>query len=300
MSKRKQKRNEFVPAEVKVSNRGNGRFQPAFTLIELLVVIAIIAILMSILMPALSRVKEQARNVACRANLKQWNLVFAMFTESNDGRFFVGDGDVTGWNWPKELETKLKDWKTNKIWFCPTAKKPLSLGGTWNTFSAWGIFYGAGLGDNGIAGSYGLNGYVNNPNAASGASEGHNVKNNWRTASVKGGNNIPLFIDAMRFDMWPCGGPPGDEDNQVDLPPPTEDIAWEQTNHMRRACINRHKGFINSSFLDWSVRNVGIKELWTLKWHKTFNTANAWTIAGGATEAKWNAQSPWMARFKMY
>jgi len=47
-----------------------------FTLIELLVVIAIIALLMAILMPALARVKEQARTVACLANLKQWNLIF--------------------------------------------------------------------------------------------------------------------------------------------------------------------------------------------------------------------------------
>lgn len=43
-----------------------------FTLIELLVVIAIIAVLMAILMPALQRVKEQAREMACRANLKQY------------------------------------------------------------------------------------------------------------------------------------------------------------------------------------------------------------------------------------
>jgi len=48
----------------------------AFTLIELLVVIAILALLMSILMLALERVKKQAKAVACQARLKHWGLVF--------------------------------------------------------------------------------------------------------------------------------------------------------------------------------------------------------------------------------
>lgn len=50
------------------------RKRNGFTLIELLVVIAIIAVLMAILMPALNRVKKQARAVACMANLNQWGL----------------------------------------------------------------------------------------------------------------------------------------------------------------------------------------------------------------------------------
>jgi prepilin-type N-terminal cleavage/methylation domain-containing protein/prepilin-type processing-associated H-X9-DG protein len=56
-----------------------------FTLIELLVVIAIIAILMSILMPALSRVREQARFMACRSNLSQYALVQRMYSDDNNG-----------------------------------------------------------------------------------------------------------------------------------------------------------------------------------------------------------------------
>src|SRR5512146_1279733 len=61
-----------------------------FTLIELLVVIAIIALLMAILMPALQRVREQARSVTCLSNLKQWGLFFSMYTEEHNGEFERG------------------------------------------------------------------------------------------------------------------------------------------------------------------------------------------------------------------
>ncbi|MHC4433423.1 MAG: type II secretion system protein [Planctomycetota bacterium] len=59
----------------------------AFTLIELLVVIAIIALLMAILMPALQRVKRQARTIVCKKNLSQYGISARMYLDDFEGNF---------------------------------------------------------------------------------------------------------------------------------------------------------------------------------------------------------------------
>lgn len=57
----------------------------AFTLIELLVVISIIAVLMSILMPALTKVREQAKAVVCKTRQKDIGSTFRLYMQDNDG-----------------------------------------------------------------------------------------------------------------------------------------------------------------------------------------------------------------------
>jgi prepilin-type N-terminal cleavage/methylation domain-containing protein len=68
------------------------RVKRGFTLIELLVVIAIIALLLSILMPSLNKVKKQARLIVCRSNLHQWAIAVQAYTASNDGKLLSSFG----------------------------------------------------------------------------------------------------------------------------------------------------------------------------------------------------------------
>jgi len=267
-----------------------------FTLIELLVVIAIIALLMAILMPALQRVKQQAKTISCRANLKQWNLFFSMYTEDNDGRFQPGietPGHPGHSNhWMNTLRPYYKN--DHLIRCCPTAMKPIidesgQQAAVFNVFSAWGRFWGEGYSEEGDWGSYGVNGWVEDPPPSkTTVYEDFETVNNWRTPNVKGAGYAPLFMDALRFNVFP---------RHTDTPPDFQDMAWAGMQHMRRICIDRHDAYINMAFLDWSVRKIGLKQLWTLRWHRQYNRTGLYTIAGGAQPTDW---PEWMRRFKDY
>jgi prepilin-type N-terminal cleavage/methylation domain-containing protein len=260
-----------------------------FTLIELLVVIAIIAVLMAILMPSLRRAREQARMINCQANLKQWATTIAIYVQENDGKFFSGT-NAQGFFWIAQLPENLKSYKENKIWFCPSAQKPQTMvSGNLNIYNAWGVYNDSPMyGQDGMAGSYGLNGYVENATPGISFEGGRNTSNNWRTPDVRGASRIPLMAEALRFDLWPL---------DTEGPATDEYAAWSSANHMARVCINRHQGFLNMSFCDYSVQKVGLKQLWTFKWHKNFNTSGPWTVAGGVQATSW---PDWIRPFQDY
>ena len=266
-----------------------------FTLIELLVVIAIIALLMAILMPALQRVKKQARTVMCQANLRQWGTIFALYTDQNNGYFperkSGGDGYGRWMDSMREYYITTED-----IRCCPVATRianpDMTQGIDWwgNTLTSWGKIPGWDAGGGrtiGYYGSYGVNGFIYVP--VGDAVYGKPAHRFWRTVNVKGGSKIPMFMDCYFWCGWP------DDD---DTPP--EYDGWQQRSDadaMNRFSLNRHQGAVSAVFLDYSVRSVGLKGLFTLNWHRGFNKAGAWTKAGGVRAEDW---PDWMSSFKDY
>jgi prepilin-type N-terminal cleavage/methylation domain-containing protein/prepilin-type processing-associated H-X9-DG protein len=246
-----------------------------FTLVELLVVIAIIALLLSILMPSLSKARDQARMVVCKSNLKQFGLCYAMYVDQNNG--FFEDG--VNWTvnsmtmWMDVLRPYYAD--MDKARCCPSTPRPSNLTATSYGTSKTAWIYNHGDPPQYDYGSYAVNGWIVNPKTYPGG--WGDPANLWRSSNQKGTTNIPILADGLWFHAVP---------DSTDRPSVYSTYMSYPGFSMQRVCSDRHGGKTDVAFMDWSVRTVGLKQLWKLKWHRNYDV--------NAKEPLW---SQWMKKY---
>ncbi len=110
---------------------GNGKEKRIFTLIELLVVAAIIAILASMLLPALNKARENAKNIQCVNNLKQLNLAGLCYI-SDHGFYYPPAAIYTpdGSAWCVFFRNNYVN-RSDAVFYCPSSiSKVARVGGT--------------------------------------------------------------------------------------------------------------------------------------------------------------------------
>jgi len=236
--------------------------QRGFTLIELLVVIAIIALLMSILTPALTKAKRQAQMAMCTSNQHEFSLLWKFYTDDHNGFFAPrgsgGSATQDSMNgWPQILRPYYGN---VDIILCPAATR-LYDNGAKPPYAAW-------TDDSGdYHGSYTINLWISNAGGSSSFDD-----NCWRTPNTRGASYVPLLSDGNWKDAQPY---PSDE------PPPYRGYWWEpgtNANEIMRVCIDRHGDYVNMCFLDYSMKQIGLKQLWTLRWDKSWPALDTRTI----------------------
>jgi prepilin-type processing-associated H-X9-DG protein len=248
----------------------------AFSKKDLIVVLCCIFFLLANLAAITGTARRRAREAVCLSNLRQWGVIFEMYANEYDGKNVAGfytdpaDGEFYESMWIVLLHPY---YQTFDICMCPATPRTWRDGIFTGPFVGWDFrwlesyaegefydYYGPPTLPGYAYGSYGKNSMCSSEMTEEVFSDEPPI--NFPTVYVKDADNIPLFADCMFMGALFLS--PTD-----DIPPYSDRWFMEPgvEGEMHRFCIDRHRDAVNILFLDFSVRKVGLKQLWQLKWH---------------------------------
>jgi prepilin-type N-terminal cleavage/methylation domain-containing protein/prepilin-type processing-associated H-X9-DG protein len=251
-----------------------------FTLIELMVVIGIIAVLVSILLPAVNTARHKAKSVQCQANLRTLIQAFTVYCQGNNDRSFAYVTATPKTFWGNLLQSSGV---TPQSLLCPEAYEanPTGVGSAvqaWNPGTAG--TYSARIGT--ASGSYGFNGWLYEAAPATQNTKLPPAPTNstyWHLPISGDSSTVPVFADSVWIEGWPLAtdSPPYSNPSAT-LSGPGAAIAGTPTstpNYMLEFCINRHPTrSVNVAFLDGHVDSLQMQQLWS--------------FAGDAVQLRWS------------